>query len=152
MNRFWDKVDKRCGQDSCWEWKAGQDSNSYGLYWLYGKHEKAHRVAWMKTNGEIPSGMLVCHHCDNRVCCNPSHLFLGTHSDNAKDMVNKGRGADFRGEKHPQSKLDEMDIKFIRYWLKKGYSQRKIASVFGVDQTHISGIKTGKTWGHVESL
>ncbi len=56
------------------------------------KSHIAPRVAWELLNGPIPKGMLVCHKCDNRPCINIDHLFLGTHKDNAKDMIQKGRG------------------------------------------------------------
>jgi hypothetical protein len=62
-----------------------------------GKQANAHRVAYELAVGAIPHGMMVCHHCDNPPCCNPTHLFVGTHSDNAKDMVAKGRKRGGRG-------------------------------------------------------
>lgn len=52
----------------------------------------AHRAAWMLAHGPIPDGMVVCHHCDNPPCCNVEHLFLGTPTDNIRDMIAKGRG------------------------------------------------------------
>lgn len=87
--RFWEKVNR--SGDDCWEWTAALDSSGYGHFVIDGRHYAASRVAWMLTHGPIADGMLVCHHCDNRVCCRPDHLFLGTAKDNTQDGVRKGR-------------------------------------------------------------
>jgi hypothetical protein len=88
-DRFWEKVDKR-GVEDCWLWTGSNDTR-YGQIWFRGKALKASRVAWELTRGPIPPGMQVCHTCDNPPCVNPSHLWLGTMSDNIRDAVCKGR-------------------------------------------------------------
>lgn len=88
--RFWEKVDKSGGEDSCWIWTGAIDTPRYGAFRYNGKKVNSHRMAWRLVNGEIPDGLLVCHKCDNRLCCNPSHMFLGTHLDNNRDMIAKG--------------------------------------------------------------
>jgi len=75
----------------CLEWTAYRDRNGYGRISVWGGRQLVHRVAWIDANGPIPDGMCVCHHCDNPPCCDLTHLFLGTQSDNMADMASKGR-------------------------------------------------------------
>jgi hypothetical protein len=94
--RFWSKVDKSGGPGTCWPWTGSVSSSGYGSLTHAGRGIKAHRRAWELTNGAIPPGdgphgTCVCHRCDNPLCCNPAHLFLGTTADNTHDMIAKGR-------------------------------------------------------------
>jgi len=90
--RFWSKVSIYWDAE-CWPWTAGlMGRMGYGNFSVGGRNRAAHRVAWESANGEsIPDGKFVCHRCDNPVCCNPAHLFLGTHADNMRDARTKGR-------------------------------------------------------------
>jgi len=95
VRRFWGKVDIR-GPGECWNWQARRNKQGYGHFYVRiggkPKTARAHRFAYQLVNGPIPDGMLVLHHCDNPSCCNPTHLFLGTHADNVADMWSKNRG------------------------------------------------------------
>lgn len=81
----------------CWSWTGPVYPKGYGQCWKLGE-QYAHRVSYKIAFGEIPKGLFVLHKCDNPNCVRPSHLFLGTHQDNVKDMVNKKRHQ--FGEKH----------------------------------------------------
>jgi hypothetical protein len=87
--RFWDRVQKT---DGCWWWTGFEKNSGYGSFSpKRGQTFAAHRYAWTLTHGAIASGMLVCHSCDTKLCVRPDHLFLGTHTDNMRDMRAKGR-------------------------------------------------------------
>lgn len=150
-SRFWSKVlipsDK--SPYDCWTWTAFIHPSGYGTFRLNGKEILAHRMAWILTNGEIPDDKYVCHHCDNRICCNPSHLFLGTAKDNAHDRDNKGRTVvpDNRGSKHGMSKLTEEDVLDIREFLDWGvHTQSELADKYGVDRRTINKIYNRRAW------
>lgn len=78
----------KTGVNTCWKWRGAKLKHGYGRY---SGGLLAHRITYELLVGPIPEGLLVLHSCDNPECTNPKHLFLGTHSDNAKDMVLKGR-------------------------------------------------------------
>ena len=126
--RFWLKVDKR-GPDECWEWTGSRLSDwEYGRIRDNGKNKATHRLSWELHNGEIPEGLLVCHHCDNPPCVNPKHLFLGGHSENQLDSFRKGRRKPLRGERNGGSKLSTYDVLGIRKLYRQGrFTQKELA-------------------------
>lgn len=109
----------------CREWQGTLDRDGYGKLNHDGAKMPAHRFAYQRFVAEIPEGLLVCHKCDNRKCCNPEHLFLGTAKDNADDMVSKGRQR--KGATHPNTKVNEQKISKALEMRDKGFLFREIA-------------------------
>lgn len=86
--KIWSKINIG-NEETCWQWLGSKSSKGYGVY---GKpRQRAHRMVWELYYDKIPGGLMVLHKCDNPLCCNPKHLFLGTAGDNARDMAAKGR-------------------------------------------------------------
>lgn len=136
-------------QTGCHEWQ-GAIVGTYGSIHVEGGKAKTHRVAWELAHGPIPQGMWVLHRCDNRICCNPDHLFLGDRAANMADMVAKGRQA--RGERNGMAMLTNEQVVEIKALLASGALSRwTIAHRFGVSMGAISDIATGRRWRHVET-
>lgn len=113
----------------------------------------AHRFSWVLHYGEIPEGLCVCHHCDNPICVNPRHLFLGTVADNNYDCRRKGRMRPNppRGERHPRARLTEAQVCEIRKLYKQGYNRSQLVQQFKVSLGAISHIVKGRSWRYISS-
>lgn len=86
--KFWINADD---MGYCIEWIGASNDDGYGHCRFRGKTELAHRVAFILMNGDIPADLHILHHCDNRKCVNPDHLYAGTHLDNMRDMMRRSR-------------------------------------------------------------
>ena len=100
-----------------------------------------------KVSKEYVFGELVLHKCDNKICVNPSHLFVGTHKDNMVDMSNKGRGGSPCGSKSHWAKLDGIDVVEIRN--AEGLTHKQLSIEYGVSRTSITNIINRKRWKHI---
>ena len=146
--RFTEKIGKTSAR-GCHLWIGAIGSHGYGMFgWrsLYKHMVPAHRVAYELVHGAVPEGMCVCHTCDNRLCVNPSHLFLGTHLDNSNDKISKGRDRHALGEAASKAKLSEKDVIFIRNSVD---GPTALGRRFGVSPNQIWMIKTKRSWRHV---
>jgi len=136
-------------REGCWLW-TGCIVGGYGLMRFLEKTWKAHRVAYKLFVGEIPEGMCVLHKCDVPSCVKPSHLFLGTHKDNAMDRERKGRGNGGMKVGVVQ-KLKPSDVRMIRYRYATGMtSQYRLAKEYGIKRGAISHIVTRNNWKNVQ--
>ena len=154
-DRFWKRTDQSNGPDSCWPWTGfkAREVGGYGILYS-GKIVFAHRVAWTLKNGAIPKGLCICHHCDNPPCCNPKHLFMGTRKENNQDCAKKGRHSTSMigkfGESACNVKLTERQAKDVIRRRKKGELYSRMAKHFGVDQSTLQHIATGRSWPHLK--
>lgn len=138
-SRFFSKFEKK---ESCWEWVGPYDIGGYGAFWFNRKVKKAHRVSWEIHNGEIQKGMLVCHHCDNPKCVNPSHLFLGTHYDNNLDKAKKRRCAG--------NGIKNISLSTVREIRNSDLTERELAKKHNISAAFVSNIKTRKHYKWVD--
>lgn len=134
--------------DGCW-YCTLTGSFGYASFSIKHKPYRAHRVAYELYKGPIPQGYFVCHSCDNRLCVNPDHLFLGTAKDNTRDMINKGR-ARLTGHENGNSKLTKGDVIKIRSLvLDQGLTRTKVSEMFSLSNTHVGSLVSRKSWAHI---
>lgn len=144
--RFWSRVDKGSA-DECWLWTGGLVKKRYGNFQLPEQQWLAHRFAWTLVFGEIPDGLCVCHRCDNPPCVNPDHLFLGTHTDNMRDCIAKGRMA--HGERVGGAKLTPQKVRQMRGLYDTGTSVARLSRMFGVVSGTVCYVVHRRHWKHV---
>lgn len=157
IESVWDKVERRHWKQ-CWPW-IGKCRSSFG----YGRMDVdgiegvyAHRVAYLSAYpGSISlkddgtRQQCVLHHCDNPACCNPRHLFLGSHQDNMSDKKAKGRAPHYRSTESPRAKLTEEDVFWIRIQKKYGATKKALAMLYEVSEATISGACYGRHYKDV---
>lgn len=169
LSRFLRKIDKNGPMPAdeslgrCWEWNGGKFNTGYGAFKLRRKQYRAHRLSFEIHKHVLEPNELACHHCDNRVCVNPDHLFKGTQKENLEDAVRKGRmmsgdrhtsrtcrASRPRGEKHKCHKITSEQVLLIREMYASGnFTLRKLGLEFGITATAILFIVKRKTWQHL---
>jgi hypothetical protein len=131
-------------ENGCWEWRGRKSDNGYGLIIVDKKNTRTHRVAWEYAYGAIPNGKWVLHHCDNRCCVRPDHLFLGDNAANVRDMHSKGRG---RHRINPE-------IAYAILWRSAAGSEtlQQIADAYDVGLFAVKDISRFRTWRSLQEL
>lgn len=175
--RLWENVDRSGGPDACWKWIGHENVGGYGRLSFHGRKVLAHRLVCELSKGAFDNELCVCHRCDSPSCCNPAHLFIGTHQENMSDRNKKGRQS--KGERHSakmtevacrgdahfarrhpermrrtgeqngRAKLNPCDIKKIFELKSEGISNVKISDALGVSDTLVGLILRGKAWAHL---
>lgn len=145
INRLKEMYNKKViKKDNCWSWNGVIAKTGYGVLEYLGKQCGAHRASWIIHNGEIPENNWVLHKCDNPICSNPGHLFLGKPRDNTQDMIKKKRG-NYCKQTSKNAKISIENAKEIKILLKTK-SQYEIAKIYNVSRGCIQDIHRGKSW------
>lgn len=149
LDRFFKWTEKGKAGD-CWLWKGSRIQAGWHGQWRAsdGSIELAHRAAWRMMKSDIPDGLCVLHRCDNPICVNPTHLWLGSRADNMHDMWAKGRArpATSRGEKHGNAKLTSDLVRDIR---KSSEADSELAARLNLSRVTIYDVRKRKTWKHI---
>ncbi len=161
IEKFWSLLDKSGGPDTCWPWMGPRLASEYGTFGFMGHKWLVHRLS-AHLSGMAIEGRVVCHSCDNPICGNPAHLWVGSQKDNMQDARNKNRlptgdNHYFRktpnkrpyGERNGQSTLTESDVVEMRRLHAAGVTQRTISAQFGICNQQVSRIINRLRWAHV---
>ena len=144
MERFLAKVTPQ--ENGCWYWKYKRYDGRSNTFYMDGRPQSAYRSAYRLFKGPIAEGLCVCHTCDNGLCVNPDHLWLGTHAENSRDMTEKGRGRPPEGLRNPHARLNPDIVREIRASNETG---TQLAKKYGVSKAIVYDVIHGRSWRSV---
>lgn len=130
----------------CWIWLGCTMETGYGRFNLNKRNTFAHRVSYALYKSNAPSGLLICHTCDNRWCVNPDHLYIGTHSENNLDAYRRRKRKNIQGVNGSNTKLCNEDVFFIR---SSQLTRKLLAEKFNVSVPLIGKIQRRLLWKHI---
>jgi hypothetical protein len=151
---LWSKVDKK-GENECWNWTGYKNEGRYGRTWINDVGYYAHRVIFdlvypntitLSAPKDTDEAGFLLHTCDNPSCCNPKHLFVGTHADNMADKVAKNRQKKFPSDSGPRCKLSMAQAREIRRLRKEGVSARELAKQYEISLPSIKTLLRGDSY------
>jgi hypothetical protein len=145
IERLLDLCEYPDGPEGCWLYQGALTTGGYGQFWWKGKNNRAHRVSFQLSYGDVDEYAIIRHKCHTPRCVNPAHLEIGTHADNMWDMVNAKRAAS--GSLNGNSRLNEHQVgQIISRHLLENTSRAELGRAFGVSEVAINGILCGKLW------
>ncbi|CAB4128378.1 hypothetical protein UFOVP106_53 [uncultured Caudovirales phage] len=151
---LWSKVDKKA-ENECWNWKGYKNDGGYGRTWINDYGYYAHRVIFdlvypntitLSAPKDTDESGFLLHTCDNPSCCNPNHLFIGTHTENMADKVAKNRQTKFPTDKGPRCKLSMAQAREIRQLRKNGISARELSQRYELSLASIKTLLRGNSY------
>ena len=140
-----DNLFDRCSPEpnsGCWIWLGAMESGGYGSVRVGRDVMRAHRLSYRLAKGPVEGGF-VLHHCDNRLCINPDHLYLGTKLDNARDRERRGRGADRSLKNNGRAVVDPSIVAEIRA---SSATEKTLAQQYGIARSTVGRIRRMETW------
>jgi len=139
-------------EGECWPFEGYcHPTRGYGQMGLGSRDQglgETHRLAYEFFFGQIPQGMCVCHQCDNPSCCNPNHLFLGSHADNMADMKRKGRGSGAIGSANRNFRISHTEVEEMKELVSAGMTKVAVADRYGVTPQYVGQLVNGRWRRH----
>lgn len=148
IENFWAQVEKI--ENGCWEWTGFIcKETGYGRMNLNGQVTSCHRISLHLSGHDVTKGQAL-HHCDNKKCVCPDHLYIGNYRDNVRDREQRNPGTQARGEAAAKAKLTEQQVREIRIkYAGGGYTNITLGAEYGISGHQVCMIVLRRNWKHV---